>query len=89
MATYSHRFVEALYDAKTGSTFVRHPEIENGWVDCELIHDIIKGCPTASVSGEDECEISSHLHGKSGPRADIPKKTRLHLTQVGHFKGRG
>lgn len=89
MTISTHRFVEALYDSETGTTLVRHPEKENAWVDVTIVRDVIKGCPTASVSGEDDCEILSHLsHGKRSSLSERPKQLRLSITLAGHPKER-
>jgi hypothetical protein len=85
MAKTPHRVVEALYDLETGTTLVRHPEKENAWVQVSIFDDVLKGCPIASMSGEDDYEI---LAQKSvGRHASIPqrsKKLRLEVTVAGH-----
>ena len=85
MATPNRRFVEALHDFETGVTFVRHPDNENTWVEVAIFDEVLKGCPTASVSGEEDCEIVSRK--SVGIHSSIPvasEKLRLHVTVAGH-----
>jgi len=85
MAKTTRRVVEALYDLDSGKTLVRHPEKENAWVEVSIFDDVLKGCPIASMSGEDDYEI---LAQKSvGRHSSIPqqsKKLRLEVTVAGH-----
>ena len=84
MDTSTHRFTEALHDFKTGMTLVRHPEKENAWVDITIFDDVLKGCPTASLSGEDDYEIVSQPDGTCCSTPQETRKQRLHVTVAGH-----
>ena len=76
------RLAEALYDLESGKTCVRHPEREDEWLECDLIEDVLKGRPMASVSGHDECEVFSTV--PHGHRRMESRKLTLRFLLKGH-----
>ncbi len=77
----ARRLVESMYDLESGQTFVRHPDKEDEWLDSALLEDVVKGCPVASVSGQNECEVFSSVpHGHKRKEAN---RLVLMLTMLG------
>ncbi len=74
--------VEAMYDLKSGKTFVRHPEKEDEWLDCELLGEVVQGHPVSTVSGRDACDVFSSM--PHGHKRVEPKRVTLLLISKGH-----
>lgn len=83
-----HRLVEALYDVQAGKTFVRHPFKKGEWIERDLLSDLLKGYPAASVSGEESYEIFPTVPHRDDLEETTESEAPKLMTFVLHQQGR-